>query len=193
MTGISDSGGMPESRLKIYSDLFEEVIERDRVFGSLLRKIKTAYDMLLLRTPAVPPFPIDASSLSHHGHPHEGMDQHSWGGQDNRGPSSLHSNEPTTRAEGGQAWEMQRENRVLKDLVERLHLELEEAVRREHRWKQKVTKLKARVDTSDVRQTPPQGAFHGFYLKGSEEPWPQGVPPGKMPMEHYAQVPPEYY
>merc|ERR1719235_1132731 len=68
MTGLTESGGMPESRLKIYSDLFEEVIERDRVFGSLLRKIKTAYDMLLLRSPAVPPFPMDASSLGHHGH-----------------------------------------------------------------------------------------------------------------------------
>merc|ERR1712232_636851 len=38
----------------------------------------------------------------------------------------------------------QRENRGLKDLVERLHLELEEAVRREHRWKQKASKTKGR-------------------------------------------------
>lgn len=166
MNGLMDSGGMPESRLKIYSDLFEEVIERDRVFGSLLRKIKTAYDMLLLRAPAVPPFPgMDASSLPH-GHPHEGMDQHSWVGQ---GPGSLHSNEPTTRADGGQGWEMQRENRVLKDLVERLHLELEEAVRREHRWKQKVTKLKGKVEATETRQkTPPQVTEDYHHAQGSE-------------------------
>merc|ERR1740130_1675492 len=75
------------------------------------------------------------------------------------------SNEPTTRAEGGQAFEMHRENRVLKDLVERLHLELEEAVRREHRWKQKVTKLKTKVETSESRQSPSQGADPGFYSK----------------------------
>jgi len=168
MTGITDSGGMPESRLKIYSDLFEEVIERDRVFGSLLRKIKTAYDMLLLRSPAVPPLPMDSSSFVR-GHGHEAMDQRMWGGQDATGQSSLHSNEPTTRAEGGQAWEMQRENRVLKDLVERLHLELEEAVRREHRWKQKVTKLKARADTSDSRLTPPQGMPGNYYSELAEK------------------------
>merc|ERR1740130_344106 len=78
------------------------------------------------------------------------------------------SNEPTTRAEGGQAFEMQRENRVLKDLVERLHLELEEAVRREHRWKQKVTKLKSR-DPSDSRQTPPQAQFSNMSGKGVDE------------------------
>jgi hypothetical protein len=147
---------MPESRLKIYSDLFEEVIERDRVFGSLLRKIKTAYDMML-RQPAVPPLPMDGVSthMSHHD-----IDQHGWAGQDSRAPP--HSNEPTTRAEGGQGWEMQRENRVLKDLVERLHLELEEAVRREHRWKQKVTKLKAKTETAEMRPMPSQA--HGFSM-----------------------------
>lgn len=177
MTGLTESGGMPESRLKIYSDLFEEVIERDRVFGSLLRKIKTAYDMLLLRAPAVPPLPMDGSSFVHQGRVHEAvMDPHAWGGQDNRVPSSLHSNEPTTRAEGGQAWEMQRENRVLKDLVERLHLELEEAVRREHRWKQKVTKLKTKVDTS-----PPQAGAYGKVV----DDWPSAAVPGHP--DFYAQ------
>merc|ERR1719326_2425366 len=95
--------------------------------------------------------------MAHHAHGHEAMDQHMWGGQDARGPgpSSLHSNEPTTRLEGGQGWEMQRENRVLKDLVERLHLELEEAVRREQRWKQKAAKLKQRsLDTSIPQKDP---------------------------------------
>lgn len=185
-SGLTEGAGMPESRLKIYSDLFEEVIERDRVFGSLLRKIKTAYDMLLLRSPAVPPFPMDASSMAHRAD----MDHHSWtGGQDTRGPGSLHSNEPTTRAEGGQGWEMQRENRVLKDLVERLHLELEEAVRREHRWKQKVTKLKSRADDkSDSRPTPPpQGQFHGKVI---EEFYSQGHS-GHPSKDFYAQVPSE--
>merc|ERR1719326_2083473 len=104
--------------------------------------------------------------MAHHAHGHEAMDQHMWGGQDARGPgpSSLHCNEPTTRAEGGQAWEMQRENRVLKDLVERLHLELEEAVRREHRWKQKVTKLKAKAETADLRPLQSQGLAHSFSM-----------------------------
>lgn len=166
---------------------FEEVIERDRVFGSLLRKIKTAYDMLLLRAPAVPPLPMDGSSMAHHGHTHEAMDQHTWG-QDNRGHSGLHSNETTTRAEGGQAWEMQRENRVLKDLVERLHLELEEAVRREHRWKQKVTKLKARVDGSDSRQaSPPQAP--GLYGKVADD-WLGGHAGGHPDFHSQAGHPP---
>jgi len=184
MTGLTDGGGMPESRLKIYSDLFEEVMERDRVFGSLLRKIKTAYDMLLVRQgPAVPPFPVDTSSMAHNGHGgHEAMDQHSWAG-DNRGPGSLHSNEPTTRAEGGQGWEMHRENRVLKDLVERLHLELEEAVRREHRWKQKVTKLKSKAEP-DPRTTPSQEQFYGkvqqdFYTQSA---------PGNHSKDLYSQM-----
>lgn len=164
-----DDSSMPESRLKIYSDLFEEVIERDRVFGSLLRKIKTAYDMLLLRTPAVPPLPMDNPS------PNVAPEVMAWP-QDlsaSSGPGRMpggHSNEPTTRAEGGlQAWEMQRENRVLKDLVERLHLELEEAVRREHRWKQKVTKLKARVEVADEDAMRRQVMEQSGYNHGSDQ------------------------
>mmetsp|Transcript_133785 Transcript_133785/g.303446 ORF Transcript_133785/g.303446 Transcript_133785/m.303446 type:complete len:465 (+) Transcript_133785:100-1494(+) len=35
------------SKLAIYRELFEEVIERDKVFGSLLRKIKRAYDVFI--------------------------------------------------------------------------------------------------------------------------------------------------
>lgn len=150
-SGGFDHSSMSMSRLKIYSDLFEEVIERDRVFGSLLRKIKTAYENVLGQE--VPMLP--------HG-PQQQMSRQSAGAESvpdlpegpygpdlasATGPSSSydgqHSNEPTTRAEDGpQAREMIRENRVLKDLVERLHLELEEAVKREHRWKQKVVKLK---------------------------------------------------
>merc|ERR1711871_359688 len=45
--GISEDNCLPESRLKVYSNLFEEVIERDKVYGSLLRKVKTAYDSFL--------------------------------------------------------------------------------------------------------------------------------------------------
>jgi hypothetical protein len=169
--------------LKIYSDLFEEVIERDRVFGSLLRKIKTAYDTLLLRQPAVPPLPMDGdSNHMSHGDIH----QHGWMNQDPRVPGGLHSNEPTTRAEGGQAWEMQRENRVLKDLVERLHLELEEAVRREHRWKQKVTKLKAKVETVDVRPMQHQASAHGFSFSLDDSRLQQGHTQ-KMPSDYHVQ------
>jgi hypothetical protein len=81
---------------------------------------------------------------------------------------------------------MQRENRVLKDLVERLHLELEEAVRREHRWKQKVTKLKARAETPDMRPTP-QGVSNSFFGKGIEETW------SKIQGEYFAQATHDYY
>mmetsp|Transcript_117435 Transcript_117435/g.216217 ORF Transcript_117435/g.216217 Transcript_117435/m.216217 type:complete len:639 (-) Transcript_117435:109-2025(-) len=166
-----DDPSMPESRLKIYSDLFEEVIERDRVFGSLLRKIKTAYDMLLLRSPAVPPLPMDNPSpdMAREVMGAWPQDLSSSSGP-GRMPGGPHSNEPTTRAEGGlQAWEMQRENRVLKDLVERLHLELEEAVRREHRWKQKVTKLKARVEVADEDAMRRQALQQSSYNQGSDQ------------------------
>jgi len=155
----------PESRLKIYSDLFEEVIERDRVFGSLLRKIKTAYDMLLVRgSEQIPPMPQPGTLPNSLGPAPSCNTDDPWGPLDvshsstiGRGCGGLHSNEPTTRAEDGlQSWEMQRENRVLKDLVERLHLELEEAVKREHRWKQKVAKMKAlRNDQSGFGARPP--------------------------------------
>jgi hypothetical protein len=59
---------------------------------------------------------------------------------------------------------MHRENRVLKDLVEKLHLELEEAVKREHRWKQKVVKLKARSETSGLGGQPPLPHHQQAYL-----------------------------
>jgi len=154
------SAAMPESRLKIYSDLFEEVIERDRVFGSLLRKIKTAYDMLVLRGPEQE----SMMRMPHEGTPgHPGPGEGAWTPEPSSGGHYIgaHSNEPTTRAEEGvQAWEMHRENRVLKDLVERLNLELEEAVKREHRWKQKVVKLKSRSEPMDG---PLQAHMHGHY------------------------------
>lgn len=139
---------MPEERLKIYSDLFEEVIERDRVFGSLLRKIKTAYDMLLVGRvdkPMVPPMPD--MGVGQWAHEHSGIARGAYGG--------VRSTEPTSRPEdASQAWEVQRENNMLKDLVERLHLELEETVRRENRWRHKATKLKARAESA-AAQVPP--------------------------------------
>jgi len=193
----------PESRLKIYSDLFEEVIERDRVFGSLLRKIKTAYDMLLVRgNEQVPPLPQPgACSL---GPPPNCNTDDPWGPPDvsqssvtGRGCGGLHSNEPTTRAEDGlQSWEMQRENRVLKDLVERLHLELEEAVKREHRWKQKVAKMKAlRNDQSGfgVRPPMPQACMSSSQAAAcsstQEDSWAAGYQKGMQAVQ--MQVPPE--
>merc|ERR1719188_619560 len=133
------------SRLRVYSDLFEEVIERDGVFGSLLRKIKTAYEGVLGDDPMQPG--MAPEGVPDWGPDHLGVDS------SHDGP---HSSEPTTRAEDRlAAKEMVRENRVLRDLVERLHLELEEAVKREHRWRQKVAQLKARVDLDHSRQTPP--------------------------------------
>jgi len=182
-----DDSAMPETRLKIYSDLFEEVIERDRVFGSLLRKIKTAYDMLLLRGHEQEAM----QSAYHKGQPYGFPPQGTWPHEASPGEGRPYggppSNEPTTRAEqGGEGWEMHRENRVLKDLVERLHLELEEAVKREHRWKQKVVKLKSRVESANNSQIGAQQAFaHGGPAAGfptgfNEDPWPpyqQGVAP----------------
>jgi len=192
---VADSA-LPESRLKIYSDLFEEVIERDRVFGSLLRKIKTAYDMMLVERPEpgmVPPLP-QTRQLGTAG-------DASWA-QDGRGYGGQHSNEPTTRAEDGtQAWEMQRENRVLKDLVERLHLELEEAIKREHRWKQKVVKLKSRDPAAGAGAgaRPPaphgyghgapdayshgQGDYPGLYRHEAAEEWDEWAARGALPPE----------
>jgi len=148
--GLDDTS-LPESRFKIYSDLFEEVIERDRVFGSLLRKIKNSYDFMVMngmQPQGMPQMPQEAtpphnrSVVENHGVP-EGKPAHSYG--------MAHSNEPTTRADDGvQSWEMQRENKFLKDLVERLHQDLEHAVRNEQRWKQKAVKLKARAESVEA-------------------------------------------
>ncbi|CAK9076103.1 Uncharacterized protein SCF082_LOCUS36760 [Durusdinium trenchii] len=134
----SQFGGAPteegESQLKIYSDLFEEVIERDRVFGPLLRKVKGAYDSLLSQAPQAPSIPAMPAP------------------REERTPGSLRasrSSEPTLRVEApADAWELHRENQALKDLIERLHMELEEAVKREQRWKAKAAKLK--VETLPV-------------------------------------------
>ncbi|CAJ1459939.1 unnamed protein product, partial [Effrenium voratum] len=117
-------------RLKMYSDLFEEVIERDRVFGSLLRKVKSAYDSMLQSKamapmPSVPPMPAPDT-----------------------GPGSLGRYSESTR-EGPETWELYQENRALKDLVERLHMELEQAVKREQRWRSKASKLKGKERRSE--------------------------------------------
>jgi len=204
---MADESTASESRLKIYSDLFEEVIERDRVFGSLLRKIKTAYDMLLVKNSdhEIPPMPQQQMSamgllppgpppLVHGGNESPWVARHSAGdwqqapdmsqssvvGRPGGGPQS---NEPTTRAEDGlQSWEMHRENRVLKDLVERLHLELEEAVKREHRWKQKVAKLKVRTDHSGPPRPPaPQDPWAAGYQRGMQAVQMQAAPPEEAP------------
>merc|ERR1719203_1364450 len=97
----ADESALPETRLKIYSDLFEEVIERDRVFGSLLRKIKTAYESVLCQgVPDLPEGPFGPDMSMGAEHPHDGP----------------HSSEPTTRAEDSlAAKEMVRENHVLKE------------------------------------------------------------------------------
>merc|ERR1712118_138956 len=39
--------GLPAAQLKIYSDMFDRVIERNVVFGSVLQRIKDAYDSFL--------------------------------------------------------------------------------------------------------------------------------------------------
>lgn len=192
--GPDESGIMPESRLQIYSDLFEEVIDRDRVFGSLLRKIKTAYDSLLARgvgQQEIPPMPHDERLMGGLPSGPPGRGDSSWAPDLSstelyRQPyGAAHSNEPTRRAEAGEGWEMHRENRVLKDLVERLHLELEEAVKREHRWKQKVAKLKSRGDSvgpsrpESTGNTPQQMQAYGH---GQQDPWTSmGYPKEMMP------------
>ncbi|CAE7462096.1 unnamed protein product [Symbiodinium sp. CCMP2456] len=169
-SAYSQFGGVPtelypqepaSESLKIYSDLFEEVIERDRVFGSLLRKVKAAYDSHLTReVGAVPPMPGVAESL----------------------PKALPrglASEPVlapevSQVDASQPWELHRENQALKDLIERLHMELEVAVKREQRWKNKASKLKARANASRLssstqlmapaQETPSYwaGAGHGF-------------------------------
>lgn len=147
--GLDHSTG-PGSRLRVYSDLFEEVIERDGVFGDLLRKIKTAYEGALGEDPMQPG--VDMQGSPDWGPDHLGVDSY-------EGP---HSSEPTTRAEDRlAAKEMVRENRVLRDLVERLHLELEEAVKREHRWRQKVAQLKTQQLDHRHGQQPPRDAGAG--------------------------------
>lgn len=148
----SQFGGAPteegESQLKIYSDLFEEVIERDRVFGPLLRKVKGAYDSLLSQAPQAPSIPAMPAP------------------REERTPGSLRasrSSEPTLRVEApADAWELHRENQALKDLIERLHMELEEAVKREQRWKAKAAKLKARFSAPVQAQTDYPGQFQGW-------------------------------
>jgi len=146
----SQFGGAPtegESSLKIYSDLFEEVIERDRVFGPLLRKVKSAYDSMLSQEAStfVPQMPDGGAQSS---------------------LRASRSSEPTLRAEvtSSEPWELHRENQALKDLIERLHMELEEAVKREQRWKTKAAKLKARF-AAPVSQAPevyPSQVFQGW-------------------------------
>lgn len=198
-----DESSLPESRLKIYSDLFEEVIDRDRVFGSLLRKVKTAYDSMLTvenAMPAMPGGPQD-TSMGHGAESAYGTP----GAQGRQFGGGLYSGEPTLRAnDGGQAWELQRENQVLKDLVERLHLELEEAVKREQRWKHKATKLKARAASATVSRPPvptppnmpPQPQACAGFNYPPEIPWPGTFeqtqnPLMQMQMQMQMQMPPE--
>lgn len=142
---LEDSAGaLSETRLKVYSDLFEEVIGRDRVFGSLLRKIKTAYDLSLSHTGTAPALP--SRTVPNAADPSGG------GG---RQSSDAHSQEPTTRAEKSpHIWELQRENRALKDLVERLHLELEDAARREQKYRARASDLQAHATAGGALESP---------------------------------------
>ncbi|CAJ1396660.1 unnamed protein product [Effrenium voratum] len=147
-------------RLKMYSDLFEEVIERDRVFGSLLRKVKSAYDSMLQSKamapmPSVPPMPAPDT-----------------------GPGSLGRYSESTR-EGPETWELYQENRALKDLVERLHMELEQAVKREQRWRSKASKLKGKV--SDLYGTPAGWEQRGSMTGYPPEAWAFEAMPERRP------------
>jgi len=205
--GRTEEETLPESRLKIYSDLFEEVIDRDRVFGSLLRKIKTAYDSVLhhsvLRS-EVPFEPVPVSPMRRFHSNSEtqpsavvgslqlsqlspGFVARSWIGSGSADPSGrcggVASNEPTTR-EGLQVWELDRENHVLKHLVERLHVELEDSVKREKRWKQKASKI-SRAQSASQHQCVQHESWE--HPKG---PWPedgQRTEPG-MRVDHDAPL-----
>lgn len=141
---MTEDMGLPESRLKIYSDLFEEVIERDKVFGSLLRKIKTAYDSLLRPVERRPPtmqMEAPMSGTSGAGPMHYNGSEAAY-----RHPGRGVGQEDQVGDERPQVRELSRQNRVLKDLVERLHLELEDAVKREQKYRNKAARLSADVD-----------------------------------------------
>lgn len=67
--------------------------------------------------------------------------------------SDKRSEESALRLSGDkhpQVRELTRQNEVLKDLVERLHLELEEAVKREQRYRNKAAKLQAEAEEPSV-------------------------------------------
>jgi hypothetical protein len=83
---------MTPAKMRIYEQLFDAIIERDKVFGGLLRKVKSAYSAYLAT-----PHATDA-----------------------REPAGGRSDAAQTENA-----ELKAENATLKDLVERLHRELQ--------------------------------------------------------------------
>jgi hypothetical protein len=84
---------MTPAKMRIYEQLFDAIIERDKVFGGLLRKVKSAYSAYLATSPA----------------------------------HAAETREPSAGREAIQSEnaELKAENGALKDLVERLHRELQ--------------------------------------------------------------------
>merc|ERR1719316_1921579 len=57
------AAAMTPAKMRIYEQLFDAIIERDKVFGGLLRKVKSAYSAYLATSPAH----ADASALARSG------------------------------------------------------------------------------------------------------------------------------
>mmetsp|Transcript_6649 Transcript_6649/g.16276 ORF Transcript_6649/g.16276 Transcript_6649/m.16276 type:complete len:588 (+) Transcript_6649:32-1795(+) len=163
--GFSESTMLPpdesllDARVQKYSDLFDEVIQRDRIFGSLLGKIKLAYDEALkdallngsqqVQQRAPRPGKVHQAPVVHQQPPGmptppgQAVKQNRYAPQVSHAPAPggvACSDEPTRRAQKDGLQELQHENRVLKDLIERLHMELEAAMQRERNWKDRAQK-----------------------------------------------------
>jgi len=156
----TDETAFMDARVQKYSDLFDEVIQRDRIFGSLLGKIKAAYDDALREAvlsggqrqkPSGPskmqwPPPAGGHAAGSSGSPLK--PSHHYAQASTAGAPC--SDEPTRRAQKDGLQELQHENRVLKDLIERLHMELEAAMQREKNWKDKAQKQRPRPQGGDA-------------------------------------------
>mmetsp|Transcript_132429 Transcript_132429/g.330253 ORF Transcript_132429/g.330253 Transcript_132429/m.330253 type:complete len:937 (+) Transcript_132429:917-3727(+) len=116
-------------RLKVYSDIFEEVILRDEMFGPTLRKVKNVYDAFLLQVST------GISAVEHHPAAVGGGGAHPTQAKAptptpplTRRTAGICAQGGSTVAEEGESVEarLERENRELRLLTERLRRELEE-------------------------------------------------------------------
>lgn len=115
--------------IKVYSDIFEDVISRDEVFGPTLRKVKTVYDAFLRRVclPFQGSLHANAQSVPSRGSGYWGSDQGIEEAVFLTPPLSFESAAPSGRATGDTLEaRLQRENEELRQCTDRLHRELEE-------------------------------------------------------------------
>lgn len=138
---------MTQTKLKIYQELFDEVIARDKVFGGLLRKIKGAYENYFegaecerthggesqqeapgivrgMRTGAQTPVE-DSGSLEGRVHDLHQLGQ-SEGAESNAGTERQKSGNEALAAEE-RTQDLEKENRALRGLIARLHSERNQA------------------------------------------------------------------